>query len=78
MFKQHQLLSHGGCDGLSLLNNEIHHVPGVERTQTFLILKTHKMSYSWGDAEIAVSQRAEDAIPGAAGSRENNEQGTTP
>jgi hypothetical protein len=36
------------------------------------------MSCRWGEAEIAEPQRAEDAIPGAAGSRENNEQGRTP
>jgi hypothetical protein len=78
LFKQYQLLSHGGCDGLSLLNNELHQVPGVERTQTFVILKMHELSYRWDEAEIAESQRAEDAIPGAAGSRENNQQGRTP
>jgi hypothetical protein len=68
MFKQYQLLSLGGCDGLSLLNNELHLVPGVERTQTFLILKMHELSYRRDEAEIAEAQRAEDVIPGADGS----------
>ena len=26
-------------------------VPGVERTETFMILKMYKLSYRWGEAE---------------------------
>jgi len=59
-------------DFLSFLNDKLRQVPGVKRTQTFLILKMHRLSYRWGEAEIAESQRAEDAIPGAAGSRPNS------
>lgn len=62
----------GRDDFLSFLNDKLRQVPGVERTQTFLILKMHKLSYRWGEAEKAESQRAEDAIPGPAGSRPNS------
>jgi len=62
----------GRDDFLSFLNDKLRQVPGVKRTQTFLILKMHRLSYRWGEAEIAESQRAEDAIPGAAGSRPNS------
>ncbi len=36
---------------VSFLNNKLQKVPGVERTQSFLILKMHKLSYRWGEAE---------------------------
>ena len=36
---------------VSFLNQELQQVPGVERTQTFMILKMYKLSYRWGDAE---------------------------
>jgi Lrp/AsnC family transcriptional regulator for asnA, asnC and gidA len=36
---------------VSFLNNKLQQVPGVERTQSFLILKMHKLSYRWGDAK---------------------------
>lgn len=32
------------------LNEKLHRVPGVERTQTFMILKMFKLSYRWGEA----------------------------
>jgi Lrp/AsnC family transcriptional regulator for asnA, asnC and gidA len=35
---------------VSFLNQELQQVPGVERTQTFMILKTYKLSYRWGEA----------------------------
>jgi Lrp/AsnC family transcriptional regulator for asnA, asnC and gidA len=34
---------------ISFLNNKLQQVPGVERTQSFLILKMHKLSYRWGE-----------------------------
>ena len=36
---------------VSFLNNKLQQVPGVERTQSFLILKMHKLSYRWGQAD---------------------------
>lgn len=33
------------------LSNRLQHVPGVERTQTFTIMKMYKLSYRWGQAE---------------------------
>lgn len=35
---------------VSFLNNKLQQIPGVERTQSFLILKMHKLSYRWGEA----------------------------
>jgi len=34
---------------VSFLNNKLQKVPGVDRTQSFLILKMHKLSYRWGE-----------------------------
>lgn len=36
---------------VSFLNNKLHKIPGIERTQSFVILKMHKLSYRWGEAE---------------------------
>jgi len=36
---------------VSFLNNKLQKIPGVDRTQSFLILKMHKLSYRWGEAE---------------------------
>ncbi len=36
---------------VSFLNQTLHQVPGVERTQTFMILKMYKLSYHWGEAK---------------------------
>jgi Lrp/AsnC family transcriptional regulator for asnA, asnC and gidA len=33
------------------LNEKLQKIPGVERTRSFLILKMHKLSYRWGQAE---------------------------
>ena len=33
------------------LNQKLQQVPGVQRTQTFMILKMYKLSYRWGEAE---------------------------
>ena len=38
---------------VSFLNQELHKVPGVERTQTFMILKMYKLSYRWGESAPA-------------------------
>jgi Lrp/AsnC family transcriptional regulator for asnA, asnC and gidA len=35
----------------SFLSEKLHKVPGVERTETFMILKMYKLSYRWGEAE---------------------------
>jgi len=35
---------------VSFLNNKLQKIPGVDRTQTFIILKLHKLSYRWGDS----------------------------
>jgi Lrp/AsnC family transcriptional regulator for asnA, asnC and gidA len=36
---------------VSFLNKKLQQVPGVERTETFMILKMFKLSYRWGQAE---------------------------
>ncbi len=36
---------------VSFLNNKLQQIPGIERTQSFMILKMHKLSYRWGQAE---------------------------
>ena len=33
------------------LNQKLQQVPGVQRTQTFMILKMYKLSYRWGEAD---------------------------
>jgi Lrp/AsnC family transcriptional regulator for asnA, asnC and gidA len=43
-------MASGGFD-LSFLNQKLHQVPGVQRTETFMILKMYKLSYRWGEAE---------------------------
>ncbi len=35
----------------SFLSDKLHKVPGIERTETFMILKMYKLSYRWGEAE---------------------------
>ncbi len=32
------------------LNEELHRIPGVLRTETFMILKMYKLSYRWGES----------------------------
>ncbi len=34
---------------VEFLNNTLQRIPGVRSTQSFLILKMHKLSYRWGD-----------------------------
>jgi Lrp/AsnC family transcriptional regulator for asnA, asnC and gidA len=36
---------------VTFLNDKLQRVPGVERTETFMILKFYKLSYQWGQAE---------------------------
>ncbi|MBL7062763.1 MAG: Lrp/AsnC family transcriptional regulator [Anaerolineae bacterium] len=36
---------------VSFLNQKLQQVPGVQRTQSFMILKMYKLSYRWGEAE---------------------------
>ena len=36
---------------VSFLNSKLQQVSGVERTQSFMILKIHKLSYRWGEAK---------------------------
>jgi Lrp/AsnC family transcriptional regulator for asnA, asnC and gidA len=35
----------------SFLSQRLQRVPGVERTETFMILKMYKLSYRWGETE---------------------------
>jgi Lrp/AsnC family transcriptional regulator for asnA, asnC and gidA len=35
----------------SFLSDRLQKVPGVERTETFMILKMYKLSYRWGESE---------------------------
>jgi Lrp/AsnC family transcriptional regulator for asnA, asnC and gidA len=35
----------------TFLSEHLQKVPGVERTETFMILKMYKLSYRWGEAE---------------------------
>ena len=37
---------------VNFLNEKLQKIPGVTRTQSFLILKMHKLSYRWGEADI--------------------------
>jgi Lrp/AsnC family transcriptional regulator for asnA, asnC and gidA len=36
---------------VTFLNEKLQQVQGVERTETFMILKMYKLSYRWGEAE---------------------------
>ncbi|HSJ57542.1 MAG TPA: Lrp/AsnC family transcriptional regulator [Anaerolineae bacterium] len=36
---------------VSFLNDRLQQVPGVLRTETFMILKMYKLSYRWGESE---------------------------
>ena len=40
---------------VTFLNRKLQQVPGVERTETFMILKMFKLSYRWGQAEAPQS-----------------------
>ncbi len=36
---------------VSFLNDKLQQISGIERTQSFMILKMHKLSYRWGEPE---------------------------
>ena len=50
---------------VSFLNSELHQIPGVVRTQSFMILKMHKLSYRWGESPPEYYTSGES--PGAQG-----------
>lgn len=35
---------------VSFLNDELHQIKGIENTESFMMLKMHKLSYRWGEA----------------------------
>ncbi|MEE8356524.1 MAG: Lrp/AsnC family transcriptional regulator [Anaerolineales bacterium] len=35
---------------VSFLNDKLQQIKGIDRTQSFMILKMHKLSYRWGEA----------------------------
>lgn len=37
---------------VSFLSDELHHIPGIQHTRTFMILKMYKLSYRWGEASV--------------------------
>lgn len=39
---------------VSFLNEKLQQIDGIERTQSFMILKLHKLSYRWGEAKPPV------------------------
>ena len=39
---------------VDFLNEKLQRVPGVSRTETFMILKMYKLSYRWGKAEPSI------------------------
>jgi Lrp/AsnC family transcriptional regulator for asnA, asnC and gidA len=41
---------------VSFLSDTLQKVPGVQRTETFMILKMYKLSYRWGEAEPPQTQ----------------------
>jgi Lrp/AsnC family transcriptional regulator for asnA, asnC and gidA len=47
---------------VSFLNNKLQQIPGVERTQSFLILRMHKLSYRWGETEPPILEPHPSAI----------------
>lgn len=46
-------------DFVSFLSDELHHIPGVQQTRTFMILKMYKLSYRWGEASMPVAGEPE-------------------
>jgi Lrp/AsnC family transcriptional regulator for asnA, asnC and gidA len=38
---------------VSFLSNKLQQIPGVERTESFMILKMFKLSYRWGQSEAS-------------------------
>ena len=35
---------------VSFLNDQLHQIKGIENTESFMMLKMHKLSYRWGEA----------------------------
>lgn len=50
---------------VEFLNQKLQQVPGVTRTETFMILKMYKMSYRWGQASPSLD------LQGSAGEQNN-------
>jgi Lrp/AsnC family transcriptional regulator for asnA, asnC and gidA len=48
---------------VSFLNNKLQQIPGVEETQSYLILKMHKLSYRWGDSNPPTHQEVNGDSP---------------
>lgn len=46
-------------DFVFFLNQKLQKIPGVRQTQTFMILKTYKLSYRWGEAVAGGRERAQ-------------------
>lgn len=48
---------------VSFLSEKLQQVPGVQRTETFMILKMYKLSYHWGETEPSpMSHRATNGL----------------
>ena len=45
---------------VTFLNNKLQQISGVDRTQTFIILKLHKLSYRWGNSVIPAKGTTSD------------------
>jgi len=48
---------------VSFLNHKLQKIPGVDRVRSFLILKMHKLSYRWGQADPPQKGRIFAGIP---------------
>jgi Lrp/AsnC family transcriptional regulator for asnA, asnC and gidA len=48
---------------VSFLNEKLHQISDIERTQSFLILKMHKLSYHWGESEPPKIDHQPPVIP---------------
>jgi len=50
---------------VSFLNEELQQIEGIERTESFMMLKMHKLSYRWGEANpIEFAQQSNDPDSG--------------
>jgi Lrp/AsnC family transcriptional regulator for asnA, asnC and gidA len=50
---------------VNFLNNKLQQIPGVRRTQSFLILKMYKLSYRWGDTPPLKNREKKSDLPTA-------------
>ena len=48
---------------VTFLNTKLQKIPGLERVRSFLILKMHKLSYRWGQAEPPQRDRIFAGLP---------------